>query len=735
MRLDPMSLVAAGCVFAGGLCAASETNILSFAYSVSVAAHASTPDTWGRKLNDGYWTNSVTDGVRYDGDVIVTIDLGRRTRLTRVDVRTFTVGGGAPLSTQGVTLECSNDSAAWIGLGALSAASNGLFSGNAFFANPRYIRLICAKGSAATGQSLAEIVVAGSPPGMSSLAGFSYTYSMPSHTAHSDYTFVKMTNGIWNSAATQSVQFGPSTVGAVVPSDPTNSVASNVVVVATMSSVRRLRSAHLYAYYAAGSYVTARVTVSNSLDGVNWSCAGQQTVYESLPAACVRFDFILPNVEAKYLAFACEKQVSASFARQLLAEAQIVETTAPVLGEPVPYTYEVNMASTSSHDNSQCPKLTDGTWEHVTRNAIRYYGDPVITADLGAPMYVAGTDLLCWSNEFQAGGTYYGTGRVVVNGSLDKTSWTELAEITAWKPSFPYNHAVTFTNLPYARYLRFDTYRCESAEQDFTAQILGELVICRPPAAVIGALPVEAPGAIPFAGFETDPLLPDATLVQGGETNGWTFSYTDAANYAGYQINRSPVSTNISTTHYYAPEGVQTAVLMGSGSMEAEISAPTNGTYALEMKVNSTVYGAGENGGYDFRVRLDGADMGVETVLQLTNTMHQVLLRDIAAGTHTLRFEGVNSKGVAWGALIDDLKLKRYEVNAAQVAEQGRGFVFVADSMTPLALDYDGALVVKEVWLGGALASPSVYSALTDPTIFEGPGAVRYDRGTLIQIR
>jgi hypothetical protein len=88
-----------------------------------------------------------------------------------------------------------------------------------------------------------------------------------------------------------------------------------------------------------------------------------------------------------------------------------------------------------------------------------------------------------------------------------------------------------------------------------------------------------------------------------------------------------------------------------------------------------------------------------------------------------------------WGALIDGLKLMRYEVAAEQVPEQGREFVFVADSMTPLTLNYVGALGVKELWLDGVLASPSKYSALNVPAIFEGPGMIGFDRGTIITVR
>ena len=749
MKLICATLCAA---LVAGASLAAETNLLSFSYSTSLPADGSTPDPWLRKLNDGFWTNSAVDGVKYGGDVTVTLDLSRRTQLSQVAVRTFTVGGGSPLSTQGVALECSTDTATWIALGALPLVSNGLFSGSAFIANTRYLRLTCAKGGSAAGQSLAEIVVSGTSASASGVVAFTYTTSMPYNPAHTDLSLAKLYDGLWTNAGTQSVQYGPNSTAAVTNSDPVFSIASNVVVVTTFSSVRTLRSASLSAFRStgAGGYGTSRVSLSNSLDGLTWSCAGVQTNWESsfpgyYTPNSVRFDFTLPNVDARYLAFACEKISNTNIVRQLLGEIQIVESpTVSLLGDPLAFTYEFSKAPSVHVDRAECPKLTDGAWASNTRNAVRIYGDFYVTADLGSPRYVAGTDLLCWSNNFTQEAGTYSTGRVVVNGSLDKANWTQVADITNWSAAWPYHHAVTFTNLPYVRYLRFNAYRCEDTESTTnTAQILGELSIYRPPAAVVGALPAEVTNAIPNAGFE-DAQIPDGEsatmLIKGGVTNGWTFSYASSANYAGFQRNNSPVSTNYPntgySTRYFAPEGAQTAVLMGSGSMETQVGVPTNGTYALQFLVNSTVFAsATESGGYDFRVRLDGVEKGVVTVAQLTNTLRQVLLPNVSSGTHALRFEGVNSKGLAWGALIDGLKLKRYAVTAEQVAGPGRGFVFVGDSMMPLALDYVGALGVQELWLDGVLASPSKYSALNVPAIFEGPGMIGFDRGTIITVR
>ena len=66
------------------VCTAAETNILSFAYAASIPAHANTPDTWLRRLNDGYWAGGLSDCVRYDGDVAFTLDLARHMQVERV---------------------------------------------------------------------------------------------------------------------------------------------------------------------------------------------------------------------------------------------------------------------------------------------------------------------------------------------------------------------------------------------------------------------------------------------------------------------------------------------------------------------------------------------------------------------------------------------------------------------------------------------------------------------------
>jgi hypothetical protein len=728
---------------------AAETNVISFAYTTSIAADASTPDTWTRKLNDGYWTNGVSDAVKYVDDVVVTADLGRRMQLSQVALYTYSETGAETLSTGSATLECSPDSMTWMNLGAMASSGDGAFVGSNFWANARYLRVNSTKASDADGQLIAEIVVSSSAANSRALLPLSYTASPPAHpTIHSDTYFTGLKNGLWSSARDESVQYGVSSTSDIDPEDPALCIASNVLITVALVGFITFRSDPLYAYNLGGNtWGTERVVLSNSLDGVNWTCLGEQTLYASLVdnfnvnGESCRFDFILPNVQSRYLAFACNKKTGTTIIRQLLGEIQVQTSTfESQLGDSIYYTYEFNKDTSVSHDKEECPRLTDQAWTHVTGNAIRFYDDVEITADLGMPMYVVGTDLICWSNEFSAGGTYYGTGRIVVNGSLDKTNWTELAEITDHADTAtPYEYAVTFTNLPYVRYLRFDTYRCDGSAtgQDFTAQIMGELFIYPLLGTIIGEAPVEAANTISFADFESDPLLPSG-IVRGGTTNGWTFSDTDTYHYSGFQRNNSAVSTNRpgnTDERYYAPQGVQTAVLMGNGTMETQISVPEDGDYKLQFLINAANFVTFERGGHDFRIMLDGVEVGVVQALQLIFVEKEVLLRNVTAGMHTLRFEGIRSINLNSGSLIDDLQLLRYELPADQVTTQGADFTLVADSAIPLTLSYEGSIQVGDLWVDGVHLPKGKYSADINTSVFDGPGYIGFNRGTIILIK
>lgn len=142
-----------------------------------------------------------------------------------------------------------------------------------------------------------------------------------------------------------------------------------------------------------------------------------------------------------------------------------------------------------------------------------------------------------------------------------------------------------------------------------------------------------------------------------------------------------------------------------------------------------------ERGGYDFRITLDGDEIALMRVRQLIFVERSIILRNLAAGSHTLRFEGINSNVKRMGALIDDLQLLHYALPAEQVTPQGGNFTLMADSLVPLTLSYSGAIQIGELWIEDAIMSKGRYSADTNPAIFDGPGFIGFNRGTLMLVK
>lgn len=731
-----------GLLLSVGVACAAETNVLSFAYTASLAPEAATPDPLARRLNDGLWTDSAAHGVRYAGDVTVTLDLGCRVLLSEVEARTFTAEEAGAWATAGVTLEAGTDGASWVALGGLSAEGGGVFKGSMFYACVRYLRVTCARQAGAAGQILGEIVVHGEAENALGLHAFSYTTSVPFFPgAHTDGSLNKLYDGLWTNASNQSVQYGPSNMETVDPDTPGYAIASNVTVTVDLGSEQTVSRAHLYAFRSntSNGYVTARVILSNSLDGVSWNVAGEQEVYETFYANAVRFDFLLPNTEARYWAFVCLKGERTDVPRQLLGEIQLTgPSLQPVVGEPLLFTYTIAaQVAGFGEKTDQPPRLTDRTWDHVVENGVRVVGNTEILADLGVPRRLAGARLYVWGpTKYSSTNKWYGTRRVLIEASTDSQSWTEVADLTE-KTGMYFD--TVFTNKPFARYLRLSCEMCDDEpDKDFENQIFGELLIFQPQVSVIGAAPVEVAGAIPFAGFESDPLLDPALIVKGGTVNGWAFSYTDADHYAGYQINGSTVSGGSILPRYAAPEGSQTAVLMGVASMETQVTVPVDGCYGLRFEmINATLNDRYLKGPYDFRVLLDGVEVEVVMVMNQAYVQREVLLPRLSAGTHALRFDGLNSRQLTgWGVLIDRLRLLHYAMRAEQVAQQGAGMVFMADSWRPLALSYDGAIRVGALWVESVLQPTGKHGEATYPAVFSGPGGIiGFGRGTMIMLR
>jgi hypothetical protein len=751
-RGDGMKSIMSIAILCGSCCigVASETNLLVFSYSASLPSNAAYSDA-GRGLNDGEWKAS--DIIRFDATVAVSLDLFVTTAVEQVSVLTE---NGVNSRTAAVTAEGSVDGSTWFSLGVLQAGSNGVFSTAIVYSRTRYLRITCQKDAAFAYKDLKEVIVSGRQAITITKKTFTYTPSQPACPYRADSVATpKLTDGIFNSAQSGVVQYGPQDNAALTSNagNPAYAVATNLALVLNFggtSAVEGLTRVSLYAHSPTnnGNWGTESIIVSNSVNGVDWQLTAVQTNFTVLPGDVYgvirRFDVLLPYTTSRYVTVVAKKPTKSTILRQLLAEvevsASVLQTGSPA-GDPIAYTYTVDKPSQMSNESTYAPKLTDGVYEHVTRHALRYYEAAVtVTADLKYPQYIHSGFAYTWGAPTKYSATnafdYYGTQRVDCYGSLDGATWTFFGSLTGKVLGQKTN---TFTQLPYCRYVKATFVRADpSGDFEVSSQIIGELTFYGLPKQSIGSV-MEISNAIPFAGFETTPLLDAATLVRGGSTNGWTFSALDTSNYTGFQINGSPVSTNvISLAKFVAPEGVQTAVMRGTNVyMETLITVPQTGSYLLKLQANSLAFNEGtELSGYNLNVGVDGVNKGLVDIQTLSFAQHAVYLGRLEAGTHTLRFSAVNARNSPAGALIDDLKLLRIpELSEIEGTAVRKAQSIIMPSTEPLALNYIGKFYIRNLVVDGQRLQHSVYSADTTPSLFSGFGSLHFEDGLSVLIK
>ncbi len=129
-------------------------NALAFTYVADRASAALHPDTDPPSLlTDGRWGNAATQSVQYDGDVVITADLGTREELEQVRVvvycREASNTAGSGFNVQSVTVSVSDDGQAWRAVAELPGQAS---SGEEYYvlaadidASARYVRLAVKK--------------------------------------------------------------------------------------------------------------------------------------------------------------------------------------------------------------------------------------------------------------------------------------------------------------------------------------------------------------------------------------------------------------------------------------------------------------------------------------------------------------------------------------------------------------------------------------------------------------
>lgn len=245
---------------------------------------------------------------------------------------------------------------------------------------------------------------------------------------------------------------------------------------------------------------------------------------------------------------------------------------------------------------------------------------------------------------------------------------------------------------------------------------------------------------IPYAGFESNPLLPAFTnspsnigsLDKRGTAAtgcpGWTFSATSGNNQAGYQRNGSYFSGTAAST---APEGSQTAFVRQNGALQTTLAIPADGTYTLSFKHCSRYYSSAWFTNEVIRTRLDGGVLDTLVVTNRTFLTQAVSLGHLAAGSHTLQFQGSNE---AWPsgdpcALIDDVRIAgTADVGGASGVSNPEAALLIQTGAR-VELDYAGSFKVGDLVIGGVHYRGGSYGAATHPDVFTGTGLIQSQSG------
>jgi hypothetical protein len=242
---------------------------------------------------------------------------------------------------------------------------------------------------------------------------------------------------------------------------------------------------------------------------------------------------------------------------------------------------------------------------------------------------------------------------------------------------------------------------------------------------------------VPYAGFESDPLLPaeggpgvkDRRGTAATGCPGWTFNST----YAGYQRNGSYFAD---TEPAYAPEGVQTAFLRSDGSMQVALDFPGDGNYTLTFAYCPRGYNGTWYTNHVVSVLLADTTCGSVTVTEIGYRTATIPLGYVTAGTYTLKFQGTAGlPGDPW-TLIDDVRISGTAVITAPDALSSDESSLTIETGAHVELDYPGVFVVGDLVINGVRYVGGQYGALTHPEVFSGTGVVKSKSpGTLILLR
>ena len=227
------------------------------------------------------------------------------------------------------------------------------------------------------------------------------------------------------------------------------------------------------------------------------------------------------------------------------------------------------------------------------------------------------------------------------------------------------------------------------------------------------------PVAFANAGFESGATGWHFTSAEQSG-NGNVKSGTDASN--GSWVNR-------------VESGARTAYLQQTASISQTVAFAESGTHTVSFLAAARSEKRYSFAGHDFAVLWDGEPVGTVKTEEYLFTRYEFRLPHVAAGTHTLTFQGINTVGRDSASLIDDVRVARLAVEDAAYDPFPDGLTVEVVEGAILALDFAGVRPLHRLRVGGRLVSGLV-SASSHPGAIAGAGALQVpNAGTLILLQ
>ena len=226
------------------------------------------------------------------------------------------------------------------------------------------------------------------------------------------------------------------------------------------------------------------------------------------------------------------------------------------------------------------------------------------------------------------------------------------------------------------------------------------------------------PVALENAGFEKQETGWDfMTSAESGDNN----IKSGVASAYGSWVNRVEYGTRV-------------AFLQQTATLSQTLVFPEAGTYTVSFLAAARSERSYLFAGHDFAVLWDGEPVGTVKTEDYLFMRYTFRLPHVAAGTHTLTFQGINSRGVGVdsSSVIDDVRVARLAVEDAAYEPFPDGLSVEIAEGAMLMLDFPGVRPLHRLRIGGRLAS-GLISAASHPGTITGAGSLLVpNAGTLI---